>query len=383
MKKIRVLLADSNDNTRKGIRRLLELDHSIDVVAEAASGKQVIEKIMITSPEVVIMETKLPDISGIEVTKQITINFPKVFVIIISLDDEIQSFRRAMLAGAKEYLTKPLSAPELHATVRQVAELRRQLANKTTAETRQPKTAPPKENKLITIFGTKGGVGKSVICTNLAVALGQKYKGLVGLVDLDVQFGDISIMMDLNPRRTISELIQEGDQVDKTLLEEYVYERNGVDILAAPPKPELAELVTAQQAETILKVFRSVYEYTLIDTPSFIDEITLSALELADTIILIVSLDLPTIKNIKKGIEVLRSLQLLDKARLVLNRSSGIAGIEPRDVESVLEMKISAEIPSDGKLVVASLNQGIPFVKLNPKAAISRSITELMGLVAT
>lgn len=213
--------------------------------------------------------------------------------------------------------------------------------------------------------------------------MGQKYKGLVGLVDLDVQFGDISIMMDLNPRRTISELIQEGDQVDKTLLEEYVYERNGVDILAAPPKPELAELVTAQQAETILKVFRSVYEYTLIDTPSFIDEITLSALELADTIILIVSLDLPTIKNIKKGIEVLRSLQLLDKARLVLNRSSGIAGIEPRDVESVLEMKISAEIPSDGKLVVASLNQGIPFVKLNPKAAISRSITELMGLVAT
>lgn len=144
MKKIRVLLADSNDNTRKGIRRLLELDHSIDVVAEAASGKQVIEKIMITSPEVVIMETKLPDISGIEVTKQITINFPKVFVIIISLDDEIQSFRRAMLAGAKEYLTKPLSAPELHATVRQVAELRRQLANKTTAETRQPKTAPLK-----------------------------------------------------------------------------------------------------------------------------------------------------------------------------------------------------------------------------------------------
>jgi len=211
--------------------------------------------------------------------------------------------------------------------------------------------------------------------------MAQRYEKQIGLIDLDIQFGDIGILMDLNPRKTISELMQEGDSFNRELLEDYLYERNGVNILAAPNKPELAELVTPHGVEEILKLCRDIYTYTFVDTPSFMNDITLSALEMSDLILLLISLDLSTIKNVKKGINILHSLQLLSKTRLVLNHSSGVSGIEARDVEKVLDMKVQAEIPNDGKVVITSVNQGIPFVKMNPKAAVSKGIMNILKLL--
>jgi len=382
MKKVKVILADANSNTRSNIRELLELDRSIDIVSEAASGKEVIDKIENMEPEIVVMDPNMPEMDGIETTRYITIHYPQVFVIIVSENDDTQSFRKAMLAGAKEYLIKPLSAVELNNSVKQVAMLNRKCLNTKPQQVDGWETTTKlKDNKVISIFGTKGGVGKSVICTNLAVATAQKYKDKVALVDLDIQFGDISIMMNINPRKTLSELMQEGDEPEKELLKDYFYERNGVNVLAAPNKPELAELVTAGGVNKILQVCKGMYNFTFIDTPSFIDEITLTALEMSDLILLIISLDLPTIKNVKKGLDILQSLQLLPRTRLILNRSSGVAGIEPRDVEKVLDMRIRAEVPSDGKLVVSSLNQGIPFIKMSPKAPISKSMVNILQLI--
>lgn len=382
MKKVKVILADANEKSRSSIRELLELDNSIDVMTEAANGKEVIDKIKSMEPELVIIDLNMPEMDGIETTRYITIHYPQVFVIIISVNDDTPNFRQAMLAGAKEYLVKPLSAAELNTSVRQVAILNRKCIKTKPSELESNENGTRvKDNKLISIFGTKGGVGKSVVCTNLAVATAQKYKNKVGLVDLDIQFGDISVMMNINPRKTISELLQEGEEPGTELLKDYLYERHGVNILAAPNKPELAELVTPDGITKILQLCKGMYDFTFIDTPSFIDETTLTALEMSDLILLIISLDLPTIKNVKKGLDILRSLQLLPRTRLILNRSSGVAGIEPRDVERVLDMRIRAEVPSDGKLVVSSLNQGIPFIKMSPRAPISKSMVNILQLI--
>lgn len=380
MKKIKVLLADDNLNMRDSIKQLLEIDNTIDIVGEAENGKEVLEKISSLEPEIIIMDVNMPIINGIEATRQITIQHPNISVIIISVNDEKQNFRQAMLAGAKEYLIKPISPNELISAVKSVAEFSRTLLQKTHSKVENNEIITPidKDHKIISVFGAKGGVGKSIISTNLAVALAQKYQ--VGIVDLDIQFGDVSVIMNVYPRKTLSELVQE-EVISKELLQEYLYERNGVQILAAPNKPEYAELVTADGVRTVLDLFKQLHQYTIIDMPSFIDENSLTALELSDLILLIVTLDLPTIKNVKKGLDILEPLSLLSKTRLILNRSSGIAGIEPRDVEKVLDMKIQAEIPSDGKLVISSLNQGIPFVKLNPKATISKSIVNLIKVI--
>ncbi len=382
MKKIKVILADDNKNTRISIRKLLELDCDIDVVAEAVNGKEVLEKVEIMEPDVVIMDVRMPELDGFEAAQNISLYYPWVSVIMISVNDEPQNFKKAMMAGAKEYLVKPLSPEELNSTIKQVAELNKKRVIGWKPQQEEDGNYVHKAgNKLITVFGTKGGVGKSVICTNLAVAMAQKHKKQVVLIDLDIQFGDVSILMNLNPRKTISELMQEGENLNRELLEDYLYERNGVDILAAPNKPELAELVIPRGVEEILTTCREMYDYTFVDTPSFVNDNTLTALEMSDIILLLISLDLPTIKNVKKGLDILRSLQLLSKTRLVLNRSSGIAGIEPRDVEKVLDMKIQAEVPSDGKLVLTSINQGIPFIKINPKAAVSKGIMSILELV--
>ncbi|NLW90419.1 MAG: MinD/ParA family protein [Syntrophomonadaceae bacterium] len=380
MRKIKLILADHNERSRNTIKELIELDDSMDIVAEAVNGAEVIDQIKNMDPQVVIMDLNLPEIDGLETTRYITLHYPRVSVIIISLNDEIDSIKRAMLAGAREYLVKPVSPLEIHRAVRQVAELGSKLPAGN-PENDQPRKQVGSAHQIISIFGTKGGVGKSVICTNLAVTAAREYRSRVGLVDLDIQFGDISIMLNLNPRKTLAELAQEIDEPKVDLLEQYLYERNGVQILAAPNKPELAELVTPMHVKNVLALSRQVFDYTFVDTPSFIDDTTLVALESSDLILLVITLELPAIKNIKKGIEILRSLQLLDRARLVLNRSTGVAGIEPEDVERVLGLRIRAEVPSDGKLVVNSINQGIPFVKMSPRAPISRGILSVMKAV--
>jgi len=380
MKKIKLLLADDNEYTRTSIRQLLELDDAVDIVDEACNGLEVMEKVEALNPEIVLMDVNMPIMDGIETTRELTIKYPQVAVVLISINDEIQNFRQAMLAGAKEYLVKPLSAEELNQAIHQVTEIIREASDNQQVEV-PPSLNRAENHKIVTVFGTKGGVGKSVVCTNLAVCAAQKYRGKVGLIDLDVQFGDLSIMMNVNPRMTIAELMQEGEKPSPDILENYLYERNGVHLLSAPNKPELSELVVARGVKEILNISRSIFTYTFVDTPSFVDEITLTALEEADIILLMISLDLPTIKNVKKGIDILRTLQLLSRTRLILNRSSGIAGLEPRDVERVLDMKIKAEVPSDGKLVVSSLNQGIPFVKMNPKAAVSKGIEAVFQVI--
>jgi len=385
MKKIKVMLADSDENNRSRIRTLLEQDHSIDIAAEAVSGQEVFEKINNAEPEIVIIDIDKPVLNGMEISRQITIRYPDVFVIIISSSNDINNMKEAMLAGAKEYLLNPLLPEDINSTIRKVAELNRQRAslkdkNKDKAVQFINKTKQS-THKVVCIYGTKGGVGKSIICTNLAVAAAHRYKDSITLIDLDLQFGDTSVMLDLNPRKTIAELIQEGENLNGEMLEGYLYERHGVNILAAPNQPELSDIVTTDGVEKIIKLCRDKYAYTFIDTPSFIDENTLSGLELSDLILLIISLDLPTIKNVKKGLDVLRSLNLLSRTVLVLNRSSGIAGIEAADVEKLLEMKIIASIPSDGKLVVSSINKGIPFVKLNQRANVSKGINDLFAFV--
>jgi pilus assembly protein CpaE len=298
--------------------------------------------------------------------------------------------KRAMQLGVREVITRSLEASQLLHAVKQVAE-----SYRLTLENLRERSGPGKESnaagkataqlkasQIVTVFGNKGGIGKSIIACNLAVAAAARYKGQVALVDLDLQFGDISLMMNINPRKTIAELMQETGELTADLVDEYFYERNGVKVLSAPHKPELGELVTPYGAETVLKLCKQIYTYTILDTPTFLDDTTLTALEMSDVVLLLISLDIPTIKNIKKGIDILDSLKLLPRTKLILNRSSSLSvGLEARDVEQVLGMKIAASIPSDYKITVSSINRGMPFYNMSPKAPISRSITELLDII--
>lgn len=381
MKEIRVAIADDVAQTRENIRMLLELDKSIAVVGEAANGQEAVELVRQTMPDVILMDINMPDMDGIMATEMISMENQEVAVVIISVQGEQEYLKRAMLAGAKEYLIKPFTADELSSTVKKVVELnRKRWEGREKQPGRQPE-AKKHQPQVITVFSTKGGVGKTCICTNLAAALSKQTGERVGLIDLDLQFGDVAVMMNVYPKRTIAELMQEQGELDAELLENYLYERHGVNVLAAPNKPELAELVTPDGVARVLKAFTRNHDYVLVDTPPVFNDTNLVALDSSDRILLVASLDLPTVKNIKRSIDILKTLGLLPRVRLILNRSSGSQGIEPEDVERVLEMSINAQLPSDGKLVIQSVNRGQPFVTVDAGAPVSRAIYAMLPLV--
>ncbi|MGE5543985.1 MAG: AAA family ATPase [Bacillota bacterium] len=379
MKEIKVLIADDIKQTRENIRMLLELDPSIQVVGEAADGEQTLEMAELTAPDVVLMDINMPVMDGIKATELLTIRFPRMAVIVVSVQGEQEYLKKAMMAGAREYMIKPFTADELISTIKRVSEINQK---RWEAQRQEPQTViPTHKPRIISLFSAKGGVGKTSIAVNLAVALAQRTGERVALVDLDLQFGDVAVMMNIHPKRTIAELMQENDELDRELLESYLYQRNGVNVLAAPNKPELAELVNDEGVTRVLQALTGFHDYIVIDTPPVFNDMTLAAFDRSDSILMVLTPDLPSLKDNKRALDLAKTLSIQPKMKLVLNRSGGGFGIEDEDVERSMEMRINASFPNDAKLVMTAMNRGVPFVLMDPNAPMSRSIQSLLPLV--
>ncbi len=377
---IKILIVDDVTETRENIKRLLYFEKDMMIVGEAADGEEALTQTEKLNPDILLMDINMPKMDGITATEKISLKFPKAAIIIMSVQGEQEYLKKAMVAGAREYMVKPFSTDELVGTIRKVYdfEQKRRLQLIEPAIVKEMQRDP----RIIAVFSTKGGVGKTTIATNLAVSLAQQTRKKVVIMDLDLQFGDVAVMLNVTPKRTITELIQDINQMDPELLEGYlVAHPTGVKVLPCPTRPEYAELITGAHVEKILSVLKQSYDYIVIDTPPFFNETTLSALDLCHQILLIVALDLPTIKNVKLGLEVLDSLHLKGKVKLILNRSSNDIGIRCEDMEESLGLKVAGHIPSDGRIVIASVNKGNPFVVTNPNAKITENIRELGEMV--
>lgn len=380
MSKIKLLIVDDIPETRDNIKRLLYFEKDIEVVAEAGNGEEAVKLAELLKPDVILMDINMPVIDGITATEMIYLRVPTAAIIIMSVQGEQEYLKKAMMAGAREYMIKPFSSDELSDTIRKVFNLEKK--RKVHVITEQALTPEQKETQVVTIFSTKGGVGKTTIATNLAVALAQETKRRVALVDLDLQFGDVAVMLNVVPRRTITDLIQEIGQLDAELLESYLVPHpSDIKVLPAPIRPEYAELITGAHVEKIINVLKQNYDYIIIDTSAVFNETNLTALDLSNQILLLLSLDLPTIKNVKLSLEVLESLHHKGKVKMVLNRSSNEIGIKFQDVERSIGFLMASHIPSDGKVVVNSVNKGIPFMTSHPTSKITQSMKELANLV--
>lgn len=267
--------------------------------------------------------------------------------------------REGMRAGVVDVLEMQAPASELESSLRTALDLSRPQS----LDTEQERTG-----EVITVFSTKGGVGKTVVSTNLAVALAQLGRSVV-LVDLDLQFGDVGIMLSLEPTRTIIGAVQSADRLDASLLDGFLVQHSsGLRVLLAPTQPEDAEMVTASRVDRILRLLSTQYEYVVIDTPPMLDEAVLTALDRSTRVIAITMMDIASIKNSRISLQKLKQLGYNGSlVEVLLNRADSKVYLRPESVEEAIGAPIMYRLPSDA-LVPRAVNKGLPVVMESPRS---------------
>lgn len=386
---INVLIVDDIPETRDHLTKLLSFESDIVVVGAAASGREAIELAEQLRPDVVLMDINMPDMDGITTTEQLATRVPTAAVVMMSVQGEADYLRRSMLAGAREFLVKPFSSDELTASIRQVYAREREKLSRIAVvpPSVAAATGPAREpGRLLAVFSPKGGVGRTTIAVNLAVAAAVELKRETVLMDGAFQFGDVAVLLNLNPKgKSIADLVPEleaGGEPES--LDTFVVSHSsGLRVLLAPPSPEMAELVTATGVRRVLDALRARHDLVVVDCPPTFNETTLAILDAADAILAVLTLEITSIKNIRLFLEVADQLGYeREKLVLVLNRADSTLGIRVSDVEHSIGRRIDHSIVSDGRTVVYALNRGVPFVVASRETQVAQDVIRLARAVA-
>ncbi|SHI96007.1 pilus assembly protein CpaE [Clostridium cavendishii DSM 21758] len=363
MDKIKILIADDIKETRDVIKKILSLQkENIEVVGEADNGEEVLKLIPKIKPDVVLMDINMPILNGLEATERITTEYPYVMVIIMSVQAESEYLKKAMFHGAKEYIIKPFNYDSLIETIETTYQKYKTRQINRVEGIRQTRTT-----KIISFFSSKGGVGKSVLSVNTALVLSKAENKKVLLIDLDLQFGDIGMLVNQYNQKNIFNAVEDGQIDSYEKIKSCLYECNGnLDILFAPPKPETAEYIVKENIENIINLTKNQYDVIIVDTGINFNDITLYILDVSEKICLVSTLDIIALKNTKLGLEVMESLGYDNqKVKLVINRFNSKYGISKNEVEDAFKNGIFAVIPDEEKIVINSINKGEPFCNNN------------------
>lgn len=390
--KIRVLIVDDLPETRENVRKLLQFESDIEVIAQAGNGEQAVELARQHRPDIILMDINMPGLDGIGASQAIVEHVPSTQIIIMSVQSEADYLRRAMLAGARDFLMKPFSGDELVSAIRRVNTMRpaqRQAPQPTEAMDRVERAGRAAESapvaRIVSVYSPKGGSGCSTIAVNMAVALAdQGHRTL--LIDGSFQFGDVAIMLDLKPSTSIADLMDRMVEIDGDLVSSVlVKHRSGLRVLMAPPRPEMADLVSEEKIKSLIELLRKQFEYIVIDSSSSLNDVALAMLDMSDRIFLVTQQSLPTLKNVSRFFDLAVTLDYeRSKILLIVNRASDKLGISVKDIGDTLKRPVIATIPVDEEAVSRAIDQGRPVVTgKERRRPIGAALTGLAELTVT
>jgi pilus assembly protein CpaE len=372
--KIKVIIADDVAETREILEKALYFEKDIVVVAKAANGREAVQMCKQHQPDVVLMDINMPELDGIAATEAICAQIPGTQVIIMSVQSEQEYLRRAMLAGAREYLIKPPDTDELVRSIRHVYKLRTS-APRLASGPVDSGTARTDQGKVIAVFSPKGGSGCTVVAANMAVALKQITNKRVALVDGNMVFGDVGVVMNIVANKTILDLASRVHDMEAQLI-------NDVTVLA-PPDSQSGEAITPDQLRSVLEGLRDQFDYVVVDTQTAYDDRTLTILDVADRIMVLMTLELTAIKNVKQFCELAAPLGYAEeKLMLVLNKADSRLGIRAESIEGQIRHKVSAQIGNAPYEMTLALNQGVPLVIDRRNHPVAKDIMALAALTA-
>ncbi len=382
---IKVLIVDDIRETRENLRKLLAFEKDIEVVGGegASTGREAIELATKYKPDVVLMDINMPDMDGITATREISAAVRTTAVVMMSVQSEPDYLRKAMLAGARDFLTKPISSEDLYTTIRRVYERNAPLRAQEAAMA-SGQVAPAAEGAaggvsplvgaghIIVVYSPQAGAGVTTIATNVASALMRQNTRVV-LVDCNLQFGDVDAFLNVQSQSTIADLTKAVDDLDQDVIESVlVTHGSGLKILIAPTHPEQAYDIHPDDVGELIRMLSAFYDFVVVDAPVQYDELTLRLFEVSERIVLVGNPTIPAVRNVRKMLDIFESLEepsnISEKVLFVLNRVYGekeqrsYGAVPTASIENHLKRQVVATIPADAKVVLTAINQGVPLV---------------------
>ncbi|MBV8087487.1 MAG: AAA family ATPase [Chloroflexi bacterium] len=374
---VSVMLVDDSADERNGMKRQL-LASELAIAGESVLGTEAVATARDLKPDVIVVAVEEPVVRGLRTIEALHVVVPNSPVVALSTLGGRDYLRQAMLAGARDYLVRPVDADEFEKTILSVHEQERKRSslNEHVIESGHV-------GDVISVFGAKGGVGRTTIATNLAVALALKYGQRVAIVDLDLQLGDVSLLLDIVPERTIADLVPVVEKLDPELMRGFLsVHASGLKVLPAPLRPEEGEKVQAAHIRKILEVLSRTYDYVVVDTPRQLNDSVVTTLDMSNMVCLVASNQLTCLKSTKVCLGMLKSWRYTnDKVKLVMNQAHNGSSLPMNDAETAIDYPIFWKVPYDGHLVAAS-HWGKPFVHAQPGAKISQNIAALADAVS-
>lgn len=383
--RVSVAIVEASAPTRERMVALLG-----DGVTPFATIEELTARLTGTVPVVLVLGPSCANEDVLAIAERVMHQYPMLATILVVDELSTTLLQQALRAGVRDVLALAGEADALALAVQRIAVTLDQAPRMTPAVGGSDGTdvgvdGPPLaeleevNGQVLTVFSTKGGSGKSVLAASLAVTLAQRSDKPVCLVDADLQFGDIAVMLKLTPHHTIVDAVSVLDRMDAPLLDSLLvtHEPSGLRVLPAPLEPAFADQVGAAEMVAIVEMLRSFCSYVVVDTPAYFNDVVLGLVEVSDKVMLVAGMDIPNIKNVKIGLQTLRLLNTpMDKLLLVLNRANSKVKLDIGEVERTLQLNADALIPSD-VVVPQSVNKGEPVVLHSPKSGVSKSIQQL------
>jgi pilus assembly protein CpaE len=373
---ISILLVDDVPDSRVTLKRLL-VGAGFAVAGEAGNGTEAVGLVRDARPDVIVVSLEEPVARPLKSIEALTIAAPETPAIVVSSLADKEYLRRAMVAGARDFVGHPLTHDELSKTITTLVEVerkRRALSNDVLENGQR--------GELISMFAGKGGVGKTTLATNLAVALAveAKQKQKVAIVDLDLLLGDVAIMLDVTPERTVADLVPLIDKLDPELLRSFLHvHSSGVKVLCAPTRVEDGEQLNPERVRKILDVLQRTFDYVIVDLPRAFDDRVVTALDMSSMVLLVTNYDVPCLKSTRVVLDTLRGWRYSEeKLKLVINHANRTNGFAPGEAEGALDYPVYWKVPSDFA-VAGTSNQGKPFVQSQPASKLAQNLTALGG----